>query len=65
MISPESKDDLYRGCGVYHADYGAGVVVRKWRSDGNTMVLVQFFTGKTARFVQKYANLERITLDEG
>lgn len=60
----KSADNLYRGCGVYHADYGTGIVVRKWTSGGNTMVQVQFFTGKTARFVPKYTTLERITLDE-
>jgi DNA helicase-2/ATP-dependent DNA helicase PcrA len=51
------------GCGVYHDDYGPGIVVRKWKADGVAMVSVRFDSGKIARFPLKYSRLERISTD--
>jgi DNA helicase-2/ATP-dependent DNA helicase PcrA len=56
-------DDFPLGCGVFHEDYGPGRVSRKYTAEGLTCVLVRFESGKTARFVLKYASLERISLD--
>jgi DNA helicase-2/ATP-dependent DNA helicase PcrA len=57
------EDDYPLGCGVYHEDYGPGRVTRKYSDRGLTCALVRFETGKTARFILKYADLERISLD--
>ena len=56
--------DYYRGCGVFHDDYGPGLVTRKWRSGKDTLVAVRFAGGKEARFVLEYARLERISADD-
>ncbi|AFG36758.1 ATP-dependent helicase [Spirochaeta africana] len=53
-----------RGCGVYHDDYGSGRVVRSDIKDGELVVLVQFETGRTARFLPAYSPLERISIDD-
>jgi DNA helicase-2/ATP-dependent DNA helicase PcrA len=57
------KNDYGPGCGVYHDDYGPGIVVRKWETDGLAMVSVRFESGKIARFPLKYSRLERISTD--
>jgi DNA helicase II / ATP-dependent DNA helicase PcrA len=50
------------GDGVYHDDYGAGVVERTWYSNGELLVQVRFQTGRVGKFLPKYARLERIDL---
>lgn len=63
--SPTPKEDNYPlGCGVYHDDYGPGRVIRKYSDEGATCALVRFESGKTARFILKYADLERISIDD-
>ena len=52
------------GSGVYHEDYGAGVVERSWYSDGAVVVQVRFQSGRVGKFLPKYARLERIHLGD-
>ncbi len=55
-----------RGTGVYHDDYGSGVVIRAWYAGGEACVQVQFETGMSAQFFPAYTPLERIaSWDEG
>ena len=62
--SEAAEEDGYGpGCGVYHDDYGPGMIVRKWEADGAVMVSVRFDSGKIARFPLKYSKLERISTD--
>jgi hypothetical protein len=49
---------------VFHDEYGPGVVERKWYDDGALLVQVRFQSGRVAKFLPKYARLERIHLDE-
>jgi DNA helicase-2/ATP-dependent DNA helicase PcrA len=48
------------GTGVFHDEYGPGIVERSWRSEGNLLVQVRFQSGRVARFLPKYTALERI-----
>jgi DNA helicase-2/ATP-dependent DNA helicase PcrA len=60
----QQEDEEYPlGCGVYHDEYGPGIVSRKWESEGLTMVAVRFESGKIARFPLNYSKLERISTD--
>jgi DNA helicase-2/ATP-dependent DNA helicase PcrA len=61
--APPAEDGFPLGCGVYHDDYGPGIVNRKWEVDGVTMVAVRFDSGKIARFPLKYSKLERISTE--
>jgi hypothetical protein len=54
-------DGLPLGCGVYHDEYGPGIITRKWTVEGQSMVAVRFDTGKVARFPLRYSALERIS----
>jgi len=60
----EEEDDYPLGGGVFHDEYGPGVVERKWYDDGALLVQVRFQSGRVAKFLPKYARLERIHLDE-
>jgi DNA helicase-2/ATP-dependent DNA helicase PcrA len=60
---PAEEDGYAPGCGVYHDDYGPGIVTRKWEVEGVFMVSVRFDSGKIARFPLKYSKLERISTD--
>jgi DNA helicase-2/ATP-dependent DNA helicase PcrA len=51
------------GSGVYHDEYGTGVVERTWYSDGTMLVQVRFQSGRVGKFLPKYARLERVELD--
>jgi len=51
------------GCGVYHEDYGPGVVTRAWTAEGQPMIAVRFDSGRIARFPVKYSALERVSRD--
>ena len=57
----EEEDGFPLGCGVYHDEYGPGIISRKWNAEGQTMVAVRFDSGKSARFALKYSSLERIS----
>ena len=48
------------GTTVYHDDYGSGVVTRSWYSGTELVVVVQFETGRVAKFLPRYTALERI-----
>jgi DNA helicase II / ATP-dependent DNA helicase PcrA len=51
------------GSGVYHDEYGTGVVERTWYTDGAELVQVRFQSGRVGKFIPKYARLERVDLD--
>jgi DNA helicase-2/ATP-dependent DNA helicase PcrA len=60
---PDGESDLEGfapGTGVFHDEYGPGIVERSWRSEGNLLVQVRFQSGRVARFLPKYTTLERI-----
>ncbi len=59
--APQEVDSYPLGCGVYHDDYGAGVVVKRWMAAGQPMAVVRFDTGRVARFPLRYSRLERIS----
>jgi DNA helicase-2/ATP-dependent DNA helicase PcrA len=60
----EQTDDYPVGGGVFHDEYGPGVVERKWYADGALLVQVRFQSGRVAKFLPKYARLERIHLGD-
>jgi DNA helicase-2/ATP-dependent DNA helicase PcrA len=60
----DEDSELTEGCGVYHAQYGPGVITRKWHDGKHTLVTAHFSSGKTGKFILKYADLERISLDD-
>ena len=60
----EAADDYPVGSGVYHDEYGPGVVERKWYTDGTLLVQVRFESGRVAKFLPKYTRLERISFGE-
>lgn len=58
--APAAQTQYPAGTGIYHDDYGAGVVTRSWHNGNELVVQVQFETGRVARFLPKYTALERI-----
>ena len=58
-----SGNDYPPGTGVYHDDYGSGMVVRSWYGGSELVVLVQFESGRSARFLPRYTQLEKIQSD--
>ena len=48
------------GSGVYHDEYGTGVVEKTWYNDGTQLVQVRFQSGRVGKFLPKYARLERV-----
>ena len=66
METPGGEDSAAYppGAEVFHDEYGPGVVQRAWTSDGNLMVQVRFQSGRVAKFLPKYARLERISSGE-
>jgi DNA helicase-2/ATP-dependent DNA helicase PcrA len=52
------------GTGVFHDEYGPGVVERSWYSDGALLVQVRFQSGRVGKFLPKYARLERIHIGD-
>ena len=57
----EADGSFAPGTGVFHDEYGPGVVQRAWTSDGNLLVQVRFQSGRVAKFLPKYARLEKIS----
>jgi DNA helicase-2/ATP-dependent DNA helicase PcrA len=55
-------NDFPAGCGVFHDEYGPGMVERSWYTDGSLVVEVRFTSGRVGRFLPKYSRLERIEL---
>ena len=63
-ISKPGKEDGYHlGAGVYHDDYGPGVVCKRWYKDSHLLVLVRFESGRSAQFMPQYTPLETIAYD--
>ena len=59
-----AEDDGYApGTWVYHDDYGSGVIVKRWQTGANAVVLVRFETGRTAQFLPRYTPLERVSAE--
>jgi len=49
---------------VYHDDYGAGIVVKKWYNAGELVLDVRFETGRLGRFLPQYTPLEKLASDD-
>ncbi len=60
----DAASEYPAGTGVFHDEYGPGVVERAWYNDGTLLVQVRFESGRVARFLPKYTRLERISLGE-
>jgi DNA helicase-2/ATP-dependent DNA helicase PcrA len=60
----EEDDGYPLGCGVFHEEYGPGIVERKWYNGVDLLVQVRFRSGRIGKFVPKYNALERISADE-
>lgn len=60
----EEASDLPEGSGVYHDDYGIGIVEKRWRKGRNVMVRVRFENGQSATFLPRYTPLERVAVEE-
>jgi DNA helicase-2/ATP-dependent DNA helicase PcrA len=58
-----TEEQFPLGSGVYHEEYGTGVVQRTWYSDGAQVVQVKFQSGRVGKFLPKYSRLERVELD--
>jgi DNA helicase-2/ATP-dependent DNA helicase PcrA len=59
----EQSNEFPVGSGVFHEEYGTGVVEKRWYTDGTLLVRVRFHSGRVAQFLPKYARLERVQLD--
>jgi len=64
MKIAEEEAEFPLGAGVFHDDYGTGVVERTWYSDDSFFVQVRFQSGKVCKFLPKYTRLERIDLGD-
>jgi DNA helicase II / ATP-dependent DNA helicase PcrA len=51
------------GTGVYHDDYGAGVVASGKMKEGELVLTVRFETGREASFLPRFSGLERMDND--
>ncbi len=60
---PAADGEFPVGTGVYHDEYGTGVVERSWYTDGSQLVQVRFQSGRVGKFLPKYARLERVDLE--
>jgi DNA helicase-2/ATP-dependent DNA helicase PcrA len=60
---PGGEEEFTVGTGVYHEEYGTGVVERTWYTEGTQLVQVRFQTGRVGKFLPKYARLERVELE--
>ena len=60
----ETADEYPVGSGVFHDEYGPGVVERKWYNEGTLLLQVRFQSGRVAKLLPKYARLERIYLGD-
>lgn len=58
------EEELPLGCGVFHEQYGSGIITRKWMQGSEPMVVVRFENGRSARFCLNYTPLERIAMDD-
>ncbi len=63
-VAADVPDEYAPGASVYHDEYGYGSIIKSWYNASELVVLVRFETGRTARFLPKYANLERMEVDD-
>ncbi len=63
LEADDTADGMAVGEGVYHIDYGQGVVARRWVNEGEALLEVQFETGRSATFIARYADLDPIAPD--
>lgn len=66
--SADQSSGFSVGTRIYNDDYGPGVIVKSWNNangpNSEQVVIVQFESGRTARFLPKYTPLERISYDD-
>lgn len=62
--SEDSGLEYPLGSAVYHDDYGSGRVIRSEIKNGELVIMVQFETGRSARFLPAYTAIERISGDD-
>lgn len=63
-VNVRGKNGFEPGTLVYHEDYGQGMVIQQWETDGILAVLVRFETGRVAQFIPRYERrLERVARD--
>jgi len=58
------NDGWTMGQKVYHDDYGAGIVVKKWYNVGELVLDVRFESGRMGRFLPEYTPLEKLAADD-
>jgi DNA helicase-2/ATP-dependent DNA helicase PcrA len=55
----DGPSDYKPGTGIYHDDYGVGVIVKSGSSGGQIFIIVKFESGRSGRFIPAYdAHLE-------
>jgi DNA helicase-2/ATP-dependent DNA helicase PcrA len=57
------NDGWVPGQRIYHDDYGAGTVVKKWYNAGELALDVRFDSGRMGRFLPAYTPLEKMADD--
>lgn len=57
------EDGFVRGTWVYHDDYGKGIIIERKKTGPKVSVVVQFETGRRAKFIPEYSGLEKISYD--
>ena len=58
------EEEFPLGCGVFHEQYGSGIITKKWLHGNEPMAVVRFENGRSARFCLNYTPLERIATDD-
>jgi DNA helicase-2/ATP-dependent DNA helicase PcrA len=61
---PPANDGWVPGQKVYHDDFGAGIVVKKWYNVGELVLDVRFESGRLGRFLPQYTPLEKLAPDD-
>jgi len=65
VISDDDSPEYRPGTGMYHDDYGSGVVVKSGEAGGQLYIIVKFESGRTGRFVPAYdAHLEILSNEQ-
>jgi len=59
-----TNDGWVPGQKVYHDDFGAGIVVKKWYNVGELVLDVRFESGRMGRFLPQYTPLEKLASDD-
>jgi DNA helicase-2/ATP-dependent DNA helicase PcrA len=63
-VAPAANDGWVPGQKVYHEDFGAGIVVKKWYNVGELVLDVRFESGRMGRFLPQYTPLEKLAADD-